>query len=71
MTKEECAIVMACTGTVMLTGDNLGIYYKYLEKILGRPVWTHELADKAVQKEIEEKSLNDFLTLCKEAQKNE
>lgn len=67
MTKEECAIVMAYTGTVMLTGDNLGIYYKYLEKILGRPVWTHELADKAVQKEIKEKSLNDFRTLCKEA----
>ena len=71
MTKEECAIVMAYTGTVMLTGDNLGIYYKYLEEILGRPVWTHELADKAVQKEIKEKSYNDFIRLCKEAQKNE
>ena len=67
MTKQECAVVMAYTGTVMLTGDNLGIYYKYLEKILGRPVWTHELALKEVQKEIKEKSLNDFLTLCKEA----
>lgn len=50
MTKQECAIVEAYTGIVMLTGDDLGIYYKYLEKILGRPVWTHELADKAVQK---------------------
>ena len=29
MTKQECAVVMAYTGTVMLTGDNLGIYYKY------------------------------------------
>lgn len=70
MTKQECAIVMAYTGIVMLTGDNLGIYYKYLEKILGRPVWTHELACKEVQKEIKEKSLNDFLTLCKEAKHN-
>lgn len=67
MTKQECAIVMAYTGKVMLTGDNLGIYYKYLEKILGRPVWTHELADKAVQKEIKDKSYNDFIKLCREA----
>lgn len=67
MTKQECAVVMAYTGIVMLTGNNLSIYYKYLEKILGRPVWTHELACEEVQKEIKEKSLNDFLKLCREA----
>lgn len=48
MTKQERAIVMAYTGIVMLTGNNLGIYYKYLEKILGRPVWTHELGEQIV-----------------------
>ena len=44
MTKHECAIVMAHTGICMLTGDDFGIYHEYIEKIMGRPVWTHELA---------------------------
>ena len=67
MTKQECAIVMAYTGTVMLTSDNLGIYYKYLQEILGRPVYTHELAFREIQKQIKEKSTDDFLKLCREA----
>lgn len=67
MTKQECAIVMAYTGIVMLTGDNLSIYYKYLNDIMGRPVYTHELASKEIQEQIKEKSTDDFLKLCREA----
>ena len=51
----------------MLTSDNLGIYYKYLQEILGRPVYTHELAFREIQKQIKEKSTDDFLKLCREA----
>lgn len=67
MTKQECAVVMAYTGVVMLTGDNLRIYYKYLNDIMGRPVYTHELAFKEIQEKIKEKSTNDFLKLCIDA----
>lgn len=67
MTKHECAIVMAHTGICMLTGDDFGIYHEYIEKIIGRPVWTHELAIPEIAEEITEKSLNDFLELCKNA----
>ena len=67
MTKQECAIVMAHTGICMLTGDDFGIYHEYIEKIMGRPVWTHELAIPEVVEEITQKSLNDFLDLCKNA----
>ena len=67
MTKHECAIVMAHTGICMLTGDDFGIYHEYIEKIMGRPVWTHELAVPEIAEEITEKSLNDFLELCKNA----
>ena len=67
MTKHECAIVMAHTGICMLTGDDFGIYHVYIEKIMGRPVWTHELAVPEIAEEITEKSLNDFLELCKNA----
>lgn len=65
MTKRECAIVMAYTGVVMLTGDSLKEYYKYLNEIMGRPVHSHELAFKNVQKEIKETCRADFLSLCK------
>ena len=75
MTDREKAIVMAYTGTTMLTGEKLSIFHKYIEDILGRPVWTHEFADHSVWEEIKEKSKNDFLELCKneesEVQDNE
>lgn len=65
MTDREKAIVMAYTETTMLTGEKFSIFHKYIEDILGRPVWTHELADDSVCEEIKEKSKSDFLELCK------
>lgn len=65
MTDREKAIVMAYTGTTMLTGEKFSIFHKYIEDILGRSVWTYELADKSVWEEIKEKSKSDFLELCK------
>lgn len=43
MTDREKAIVMARTGIVMLTGDRLNEFYKYLSELYGRPVYTHEV----------------------------
>lgn len=62
MTDREKAIVMAYTGACMLTGDKLQIFHKYVEKIMGRPIWTHEMAQLA--DEIKEKSKDDFIALC-------
>ena len=67
MTDREKAIISAYTGIAMLTGDKFSIFHKYVEDILGRSVWTHELADRAIWEEIREKSTNDFLALCKES----
>lgn len=67
MTKKECAIIMAYTGVVMLSGEDFSIYHRYIEDIMGRPVWTHELASESVAKEIKEKSRYDFLKLCESA----
>ena len=52
MTKQECAVVMAYTGTAMLQGDDLWLFYEYIAKICGRPIWTCELAQAEVQNEI-------------------
>jgi len=64
MTDSERAIIMAYTGVCMLKGDKLNIFYKYIEELLGCPVWTHELADQKLWDKIKEKSKSDFLALC-------
>lgn len=67
MTDREKAIVMAYTGVVMLTGDKLDIYYKYIEEKLGHCVLTHELAFPEVQDAIEKAAKDDFIALCNDA----
>lgn len=62
MTKTEAAIVSAYTGYLIV---DFSILHKYIEKILNRPVWTHELADEEIMKEIHEKSKEDFINLSK------
>ena len=62
MTDEEKAIVMAYTGACMLTEDKFQIFHKYVEKLMGRPVYTHELGFLADT--IKEKAKDDFIRLC-------
>jgi hypothetical protein len=69
MTDREKAIVMAYTGACMLTGDKFQIFHKYVEEIMGRPIWTHEMAQLA--DEIKEKSKDDFMKLCADENLNE
>lgn len=64
MTDKERVIVMAYTGVTMLTGNKFSKFHKYIEDILGRPIYTHELANPSVWEEIKEKSKKDFLGLC-------
>lgn len=64
MTDREKAIVMAYTGICMLSGDKFHIFHKYIEDIMGRPVYIHELGYDTVEHEIKEKAKADFLKLC-------
>jgi hypothetical protein len=68
MTDKEKAIVMAYTGVAMLCGEKFPIFHKYIEDIMGRPVFSHELASELVWNQIKEKSRADFLELCKETE---
>lgn len=65
MTLEERVIVETYTGYCMTSGDERNAVYKYMEKLLGRPVYTHELAQEFVVKMLQEKSKEDFIELCK------
>jgi hypothetical protein len=60
MTKREAAIVSAYTG--FLVGE-FSEFHKYVEEILERPVFTHEMADSTTWLEIKEASKGDFINL--------
>ena len=53
MTREEAILLSAYTG--FLLAPDFSQVHKFCEDILGRPIWTHEFADRDVQKEIREK----------------
>lgn len=64
MTDKERAVVMAYTGVAMLTGEKFQIFHKYVEELIGRPVWTHEFP--ALADEIKAKAHDDFIKLCED-----
>lgn len=63
MTKREAAIVSAYTG--FLLGD-FGDLHAYIEEILERPVYTHELGRSEITHLIYEKAKPDFMSLVVE-----
>jgi len=66
MTDREKAIVMAYTGVTLLARDKFKIFHAYIEELMGRPVYVHELA--YLGEEIKELSKNDFIKLCEEGE---
>ena len=53
MTREEAILLSAYTGFLLV--QDFSDVHKFCEDTLGRPIWTHEFADKDVQKEIQNK----------------
>jgi hypothetical protein len=60
MNKREKAIVSAYTG--YLCGQ-FSIMHEYIEGLMGRPVYTHELGDKKTMAQIHELAKPDFVAL--------
>ena len=48
----------------MLVGDKLGYFYQYAKQKLGRPIFTHDLANADVIEKLRSAAFEDFLTLC-------
>ncbi len=63
MTLEEKAICEVYTGICFTSPDERGEVYKYAEKLMGRPVWTHEFP--ALADTLQEKARDDFIRVCK------
>lgn len=60
MTKDEAAIVSAYTGVMLGKFSDM---QKYAERVLGRPVWTHEFASEHVVDELKAATRPDFMAL--------
>ena len=66
MTTEERIIVSAFTGYLLCEFSKV---HEYVEKKLGRPIWTHEFADERLWEEIREKCRDDFVALASRGEK--
>lgn len=64
LTKEQAAIVSAFTGYLAGPFSDL---QEYAERVLGRPVWTHEFGSKEVAEKLREAAREDFLAIVHEA----
>lgn len=62
MNKKEAAVIGAYTG--ILCGDFSDLH-KYIEDLMGRPVFTHEMGNRSFQEELKKTSKPDFLDIVK------
>lgn len=65
MTLKERVIVEAYTGYCMTTGEERDELYKYIANAMGRPIFSHELADEEILSELRDKVKPDFIRLCR------
>lgn len=65
LTREQAAIIGAYTGILCGPFQDM---HEYVEKVLGRPVWTHEFASDKVSDQIKEASKADFIRLVPSAE---
>lgn len=61
MTLDEKIIVSAYTGYMMC---DFFLVHAYIQKILGRPVWTDELTNGDILDEIGRRTKPEFLKIC-------
>lgn len=60
LTEEQCVVLTAFTGVMMVEWPAFQVY---AEKILGRPIFTHEFGSYEVLAQIREAARDDFMAL--------
>ena len=61
LTRRQAAIITAYTG---ITCGPFEAFHEYAQKLLGRPVWSHEFASKELASKIKDAATEDFLSIC-------
>jgi hypothetical protein len=60
LTRKQAAVIGAYTGILV---GRFSDVHKYIEELAGRPVFTHEMANKEFANEIKAKAERDFVAL--------
>lgn len=60
LTREQAAVISAYTGYLAGPFEDM---HSYVEKVMGRPVFTHEMASPKVCDEIRDAARADFTAL--------
>ena len=58
--KREASIISAYTGILLGTFSDM---HSYIEEVMQRPVYTHEMGNRKIADEIKRLSKEDFLNL--------
>ena len=66
LTKEQAAIISAYTGVLCGSFTDMA---EYVEKKLGRPVWTHEYS--TLSEQIRSVTREDFLSICNKGEQKQ
>lgn len=61
LTKEQALIITAFTGVMSCPFSD---FHEFVEKRLGRPIWTHEMGSPEFWEEIKQATKEDFLSIC-------
>ena len=61
LTKQQAAVIGAYTG---FTAGPFADIHEYAERILGRPIFTHEFASKRLSEEIRKAAESDYVAIC-------
>ena len=58
MTKREGVVITAVTGCLCV--PSFGEFHKYVEELMDRPVWTHEMGSKVFAEELKLRAKPEF-----------
>jgi len=61
ITREQAAIIGAFTGISCGPFEDI---HGLIERVLHRPVWTHEMADKDLWAQVKELIKPEYLAIC-------
>lgn len=62
LTKEQAIVITSFTGVAAV--ESFADFHSDLERRIGRPVWTHEMANEEFSEKIKELYREDFINMC-------
>lgn len=61
LTKEQAAVIGAYTG---YAAGPFADVHEYAERVLGRPLFTHEFASQLIADKLRDAAKTDFIAIC-------